>query len=41
MEGKRLKCKKAFDELASLLDEDDLRAIEGSSWEFRGKFALR
>ena len=38
---RRLKRKKAFEEMAALLDDDDLRAIEESSREFREKFALR
>jgi len=40
-EAQKLKSKKAFDELTTLLDEDDLRAIAESSHEFREKFALR
>ena len=40
-ETQRLKSKKAFDELTKLLTEEDLNAIEGSSREFREKFALR
>ncbi len=40
-ETQRLKSKKAFDELTTLLDEKDLQAIAESSHEFREKFALR
>jgi predicted CopG family antitoxin len=40
-EAQRLKSKRAFDELARLLTEEDLCAIEKSSSEFREKFALR
>jgi predicted CopG family antitoxin len=35
------KSKKAFDELASILTEDDLKAITCSNKEFREKFAFR
>jgi len=40
-EGKRLKSKKAFEELASALTEEDLKTILESSREFRERFALR
>ncbi len=40
-EAQYQKSKKAFDELASLLTEDDLKAIKRSSKEFREKFAFR
>ncbi len=40
-ETQRLKSKKAFDELTRLLTEEDLRAMEASSREFREKFTLR
>jgi len=40
-EGKRLRSKRAFEELASALTEEDLKAIVESSREFRKRFALR
>ena len=40
-EVKRLKSKKAFDELASTLTDEDLKAIVESSREFRERFAFR
>ena len=40
-EAKRLKSKKAFDELASTLTDEDLKAIVESSREFRERFAFR
>ena len=40
-EVKRLKSKKAFDELASTLTDEDLKAIIESSKEFRERFAFR
>lgn len=40
-ESQQLKSKKAFDELANLLTEEDLKAIEESSREFRENFRLR
>lgn len=40
-EGKRLKGKKAFEELRQLLTEEDLEAIRESSREFRENFKLR
>ncbi len=41
LKRKRLRSEKAFDEMVRLLSEDDLKAIEESSREFREKFALR
>jgi len=40
-EAQYQKSKKAFDELASLLTNDDLKAIKRSSKDFREKFAFR
>jgi len=40
-EVKRLKSKRAFEELASTLTEEDLKAILESSKEFRERFAFR
>lgn len=40
-EVKRLKGKKAFEQLASTLTEEDLKAILKSSEEFRERFAFR
>lgn len=40
-EGKRLKSKKAFEELTAILTREDLKAATESSREFREKFALR
>jgi predicted CopG family antitoxin len=40
-EVKRLKSKKAFNELASTLTDEDLKAIIESSREFRERFAFR
>jgi predicted CopG family antitoxin len=40
-EVKRLKSKKAFEELASILTDEDLKAILRSSKEFRERFAFR
>ena len=40
-EVKRLKSKRAFEELASTLTEEDLKAILESSKEFRDRFAFR
>jgi predicted CopG family antitoxin len=40
-EGKRLKSKRAFEELATILTEEDLKAASESSREFRERFALR
>jgi predicted CopG family antitoxin len=40
-EVKRLKSKKAFDELANTLTDEDLKAIIESSAEFRERFAFR
>jgi len=40
-EVKRLKSKKAFEELASTLTDEDLKAIIESSKEFRERFAFR
>lgn len=40
-EVKRLKSKKAFDELASTLTDEDLKAIIESSKEFRERFSFR
>lgn len=41
VEAKRLRGKKAFDELANTLTDKDLRAIVKSSREFRQRFELR
>ena len=40
-ETRRLKSKRAFEELTEVLTEDDLKAITDSSKEFRGRFAFR
>jgi len=40
-EAKSLKGKRAFDELTSILTEEDLRAIVESSREFRERFRFR
>lgn len=40
-EAKRLKSKKAFEQLASTLTEEDLKTILKSSEEFRERFAFR
>jgi len=40
-EVKRLKSKKAFEELASTLTDEDIKAILESSKEFRERFAFR
>jgi predicted CopG family antitoxin len=40
-EGKRLKSKKAFEELTAVLTEEDLKVASESSREFREKFTLR
>ena len=40
-EVKRLKSKRAFEELASTLTDEDLKAILESSKEFRERFAFR
>jgi len=40
-EAQYQKSKKAFDELASLLTDDDLKAMKRSSKEFRENFAFR
>jgi hypothetical protein len=40
-EVKRLKSKKAFEQLASTLTEEDLKVILKSSEEFRERFAFR
>ncbi|MCS4540962.1 MAG: hypothetical protein HY929_01365 [Euryarchaeota archaeon] len=40
-EVKRLKSKKAFEELANTLTGEDLKAIIESSKEFRERFAFR
>ncbi|MFQ6068818.1 MAG: hypothetical protein ACE5KD_04655 [Candidatus Bathyarchaeia archaeon] len=40
-EVKRLKSKKAFEELTSTLTDEDLKAIIESSKEFRKRFAFR
>ena len=40
-EAKRLKSKKAFEQLASTLTEEDLTVILKSSEEFRERFAFR
>lgn len=41
VEVERLRSKKAFEELASTLTEEDLKAILESSGEFREGFAFR
>lgn len=41
VEVKRLKSKKAFEELASTLTNEDLKAILKSSKEFRERFTFR
>ena len=40
LEAKRLESKKAFEELISILNEEDLKAILESSKEFRERFKL-
>ena len=40
-EVKRLKSKRAFEELASTLTDEDLKAILESSKEFRKRFTFR
>jgi len=40
-EVKRLKSKRAFDELASTLTDEDLKTIIESSKEFRERFTFR
>ncbi len=40
-ECRALKSKKAFKELTEMLTEEDLKAMEESSKEFREKFTLR
>ena len=40
-EVKRLKSKKAFEELANTLTDEDLKAIIESNKEFRERFAFR
>jgi len=40
-EAKISRAKKAFEELRSLLDENDLKNIAGSSVEFRRRFKLK
>jgi len=40
-EVKRLKSKKAFEELANTLTKEDLKAIAESSKEFRKRFEFR
>jgi predicted CopG family antitoxin len=40
LEAKRLKSKRAFEELANMLNEEDLKAISESSKEFRERFKL-
>ena len=39
-ERRALKSKKAFDELSSILTEEDLKAVAESSAEFKEKFAF-
>jgi len=41
LEAKRLKGKKAFEELVNMLNKEDLKAILESSKEFRERLALR
>jgi predicted CopG family antitoxin len=40
-EGRRLKGKKAFDELTNILTKTDLKTASESSSEFREKFTFR
>lgn len=40
-EGKRLRGRRAFEELANMLTDKDLESIVESSREFRERFALR
>jgi len=40
-ETRRLKSKKAFEELTEILTEEDLKIITESSKEFRERFAFR
>jgi len=40
-EGRRLRSKRAFEELANVLTEADLKMILESSREFRERFAFR
>jgi len=40
-EGKRLRSKRAFEELANVLTEEDFKSIVESSRDFRERFALR
>ncbi len=40
-EAQRLKSKKAFNELTEILTDEDLKAMEESSKEFREKFTFR
>jgi predicted CopG family antitoxin len=40
LEAKRLKSKRAFEELSNMLNEEDLKAISESSKEFRERFKL-
>ena len=40
-EVKRFKSRKAFEELASTITDEDLKAIINSSREFRQRFAFR
>jgi len=40
-ETQKLKSKKAFNELTEILTDEDLKAMEASSKEFREKFAFR
>ena len=40
IEAKRLKSKRAFEELANTLNEEDLKAMTESSKEFRERFKL-
>ena len=41
VESKNLKGRRAFEELTSILTEEDLKAIIESRKEFRGRFQLR
>ena len=41
VEVKRFKSRKAFEELASTITDEDLKAIIDSSREFRQRFAFR
>lgn len=40
-EAKKLRKERAFEDLTKRLTEEDLKKIEGSKKEFRGRFSLR